>query len=103
MAFDFAQVENDGQVTGRTVRLDLELHYSIIQAASPERFPLLARMREYYEDVGYESDELPALAEELRALSAELAATAGGGVVQSMLDLVENSIEKGVRVEGIAD
>ena len=103
MALDFAQIEDNGNVTGLTVRLTPSTHASIMHQLTEDEFPLLYRMREYYDDAEYEIRELALLKLELARYLEKDLPNESTTVVQSMLNLVQDSIEKGLRIEAIAD
>jgi len=103
MALDFAQVDKLGRVTGCTVRIDLNTHHSLIQRVSASRFPLLARMSDYYADASYPNEELEQLARELEEYKLTVSHPAYVTLLESALALVRDSAARGLVVEAIAD
>ncbi|RYD59225.1 MAG: hypothetical protein EOP83_20635 [Verrucomicrobiaceae bacterium] len=103
MGLDFAQVDESGQVSGATVRIGADIHNSLIQAASASRFPLVYRMHDYYSDVTYRREELPALARELEEYGPSVSEPSHLQTIGSMRTLVLDCIEKGLSIEAIAD
>ncbi|MBK8252207.1 MAG: hypothetical protein IPK82_06010 [Polyangiaceae bacterium] len=103
MALDFAQVDAAGVVTGLTVPLDRRAHFSIIHGLAESTYPLLLRMREYYEDASYKTDDLPGLETELTRCLTKALSREDRAVVEEMLCLVRDSVDKGLEIEAIAD
>jgi len=103
MALDFAQVDSEGTVTGKTVRLDPGAHVSIIHGLMPGEYPMLCRMTEYYDDVEYAPGELKSLEEELHKLIGCDLADEHRVLVRQMLELVLDSMRNSFKVEAIAD
>ena len=52
----------------RSVELGVDEHYSVMANVEKDRFPLLYRMKDYYEDAIFTPSEFPALREELKLL-----------------------------------
>jgi hypothetical protein len=103
MALDFAQIGIDGTVTGFTVRISPRTHGSVIACLMASEYPLLSRMREYYDDVEYQMGELAALGDELRRRLIEPLLIEDQTIVEQMLELVRDSTDKELTVEAIAD
>lgn len=103
MALDFAQVDTSGTVIGETVRIDRRAHLSIIHGLPGGEYPLLGRMRDYYDDASYAPEELSRLELELTRVLERPLLSQDLVVVECMLSLVRDSAKKGLGVEAIAD
>jgi hypothetical protein len=103
MSLDFAQIDTTGAVTGETVRLDRRAHLSIIHGLAESEYPLLGRMRDYYDDASYAAEELHELALEVRKIMERPLPNQDLAIVERMLWLIRDSAEKGLRIEAIAD
>ena len=103
MALDFGQVDSRGDVIGLNVRVTIEMHAALFESVSGKNFPLLARLHDYYEDVAYGRELLVPLAAELREYASVVGAADQRALLNDMAALVDDSIEKELLVEAIAD
>ena len=68
MSLDITILNDDGSPS-EEASLSVEEHWKIVQGAKPPaRFPLISRLKDYYEDAEYAPWEISALQEEFKLL-----------------------------------
>jgi hypothetical protein len=103
MALDVTILAANGEPES-TVPVHVNAHARLIGIADDATFPLVSRLRNYYQDAEYEVQELQDLKAELSSIRAlvqgddELV-----GVVSKLVDLVLSAIKLGRPVLAIAD
>lgn len=103
MALDFAQIDNDGIITGN-VPIGIEAHANIFDKMDIDRYKYLERIRDYYSDTIYYSDDLSGLMKDLIALRDDnLSVDCNIVLIESMIELVVDTISKKYRIEVISD
>jgi hypothetical protein len=103
MSLDFTQIDNNKNIIGH-IPIRIEDHGKIFYFMVSGKFQLLERIRDYYSDVLYSTDELPELSKELICLkNLHLENTKYLSLINSMIKLVEEAILMNYQIEVIAD
>jgi hypothetical protein len=103
MALDFAQVDKDGSLTGPNVPISIELHGCFFYQMPVGKYSLLNRIRDYYADTTFTSEELPELKRKLESYVSMLTEVQQIALLKSMIELVRESLVRGLTIEVIAD
>lgn len=67
MSLDFAMVNSKGEILGN-IPISIDTHGKIFYCMEPNKFRLLEKIRDYYSDVYFPTDELVEVTEELISL-----------------------------------
>ena len=104
MALDIFQINNNGDYL-RVVKVLFNVHLAIFIPMERNKYPSLEIIREYLEaDYVYSLEELPGLKKDLELLRKQhLDNDEYLRLLDSMINLVEDSISKGFLIETISD
>ena len=102
MALDFAVLSNAGYPE-RSVPCNVEVHHALLTEASTRDLPLFARLSDYYQDVEFFPQSLPALVEEIRTLRASTALPEAQRFLEDLCALVTDAVRTGDAVHVLAD
>lgn len=103
MALDFTIVNSEGEIYDN-VPIKIELHGEVFDKMKYKKYKLLEKIRDYYSDVIFTSADLVELKKELNLLEkAHLSNTENSKLIQSMTQLVDEAILRGLQIEVIAD
>ena len=103
MPLDFAQVYEDGELTGPSVGFRQWQHRAVFEDLSDETYPLLARAKEYYEDTFFRLNELKQLQAEIRAVRSNQQDERIVELLKRLEQLVSDAENRGYSVDVISD
>jgi hypothetical protein len=100
MALDISILNAEGS-PGQTVAAGIDAHWKLIKAAAtPDSFPLIQRLHDYYEDAFFAANEVQELESELRRIAL---GGAHDSLVMNLLSLCSTAKQLNRGIEAIAD
>jgi hypothetical protein len=102
MSLDLAVLAEDG-TPEQTVSMPVNLHHVLIAAANKLGLDQLLRLREYYEDVEFLSEDLPRLSAQVEALSLMAESYDLNKLLAEFKLLINNAATSGKALHAIAD
>ena len=102
MSLDFA-VLGQNRAPEKTVSLGVDLHHELMTAASSRGLLRFQDFADYYEDAEIAVDDLAGLAEQVRALRAQIASTDLQRFLDDLSELIGYAVANGKALHAIAD
>jgi hypothetical protein len=103
MSLDITILNSDGS-PDEQVSVGVDDHYQLMQQAEKQSLLLLMRMRDYYQDADYNSDEVLLLSNELKILIEQHKSKSSFvPVATQLLNLAQIAIDRSKGIVAIAD